>query len=426
MKVSGVTDQPIHIAYLAPELGALTSTFIYREVDALRKRGVSVALFSTVRPRTDRISEEAKPVVAETQYLYDASKAAIAASAVRYMARHPLRFGRTFAAVLRDAVLARTPSPGDRVKMLWHFLLGCRLATLLEPCRVAHLHAHFAHVPAAIAMYAALFAGIPFSFTAHANDIFERGTALQEKVRRAAFTAVISGYNRRFLEEQGCPADRIHVVHCGLDIRRYSFRDAPPMHSPPLLFSVGRFVEKKGYHILIEALAILRGRDVPFRSEIAGDGPLYEELAAKAETVSLRDSLEMPGALPQERVKAMLGEADVFVLPCVTAKSGDRDGVPVALMEAMALGVPVVSTTVSGIPELVTDEETGLLVAEGDAEALAGALERLVADPALREALSRRARKTIEARFNLETIAAELESLFRNPGLSRETTGGQE
>ena len=184
MKVSGETDQPLHIAYFAPELGALTSTFIYREVAALRNRGVSISLFSTSRPSETRISSEAEPIVAETEYLYDAQPIGVAAGALGYGVRHPLRFMRTLALAVRDAFAAKTPGFSDRVKMLWHFVAGCRLAALLEADGAQHVHAHFAHVPAAIAMYAANLAGIPFSFTAHANDIFERATALKESSRR--------------------------------------------------------------------------------------------------------------------------------------------------------------------------------------------------------------------------------------------------
>jgi len=413
MKRPVAAETLLNIAYLAPELGALTSTFVYREVEALRQRNVSIALFSTVQPDAARISDEAKPVVAETQYLYNGPQTALIGAVSGYFVRHPLRFARVLALAVRDALISRTPSAQDRLKMLWHFLLGCRLANLLMSRGCQHVHAHFAHVPAAIAMYGGLLAAVPFSFTAHANDLYERGTALREKVRRAAFTAVISDYNRRFLAEEGCLTQLIHIVHCGLDVTRYLFRPASPANTPPFLFSVGRFVEKKGFHVLVEALARLKDRGKQFHCVIAGDGPLYEETRDRAQAAGLLDSLELPGAMPQERVKELLQAADAFVLPCVVAKSGDRDGIPVALMEAMALGVPVVSTDVSGIPELIQDGENGLLMSEGDIDALAQALERILDEAPLRESLARRARTTIEMEFNLETIAGNLERLFR-------------
>ena len=425
MKAPRNADHRLTVAYLAPELGSLTSTFIYREVAALRERGLSIVLFSTDRPSDACTSEDAKPVIEETQYLYDASHFTRVACALGFVMRRPLRSARVLGVLVRDAVLARTPKPSDRVKMAWHFVTGCLLARKLEAQDVQHLHAHFAHVPAAVAMYAALLAGISFSFTAHANDLFERGTALREKVGRSAFTAVISEYNRRFLEAQGCNPERIHVVRCGLDTWRYAFRGESPANAPPLLFSVGRFVEKKGFHVLIEALALLRQRNVPFRCLIAGGGPLYETVRAQAEAAGLKDCLEMPGAMPQEHVKETFERAGVFVLPCVVAKSGDRDGIPVALMEAMALGVPVISTNVSGIPELIADGENGLLVPENDSKALANALERSIEDAVLRNTLARRARKTIEEDFNLETIAADLESLFRTASATGGSIGAE-
>jgi len=426
MKMAGATDQPLDIAYLAPELGALTSTFIYREISALRQRGISISLFSTMRPADTQVSEEAQSIVNETHYLYDVNGIVIAASALRYLAQHPLRFCRVSALMGRDAFLGRVPAFGDRIKMLWHFLTGCRLATFLESRRVQHIHAHFAHVPAAIAMYAGLLADIPFSFTAHANDLFERGTTLKEKVARSAFTVAISDYNRGFLMDAACRADRIHVVHCGLDITKYKFRAVTPKNAPPVLFSVGRFVEKKGFDILLEALSLLKQKGVSFHGVIAGTGPLYDEVQTKAQSSGLLDCLEMPGAMPQERIKDMLVTADVFVLPCVVAKSGDRDGIPVALMEAMALGVPVVSTDISGIPELITNGENGVLVAEKNPAALAQALERMLENPAIGETLAKQARKTIEEHFNLETIAANLELLFREAVSQFDKAGVQE
>lgn len=426
MKMSGAADRPLKIAYLAPELGTLTSTFVYREIEALRKRGVTIALYSTVRPMVEKASEEARSIIEETTYLYDARPVSIAIGALHCLICHPLRFCRALGLLVRDALMADTPAAFDRIKMFWHFLTGCRLATLLLARDVEHVHAHFAHVPAAIAMYAAMLAGIPFSFTAHANDLFERGTALKEKVARSAFTAAISGYNRRFLIDTGCPADRIHVVHCGLDVEQYEYRGKSPENGPAMLFSVGRFVPKKGFDVLLDALSLLKQKDLSFRCVIVGTGPLYDEMRTKAQSSGLLECLELPGAMPQERVKGILGSADVFVLPCVVAKSGDRDGIPVALMEAMALGVPVVSTALSGIPELVVNAENGLLVTPNDPVALSQALEQLIQSPAYGETLAKQARKTIEEQFNLETIAANLESLFHKSVSSQNETGGQE
>ncbi|MFO7974400.1 MAG: glycosyltransferase family 4 protein [Candidatus Hydrogenedentota bacterium] len=426
MKVSDDTDQLINIAYLAPELGALTSTFIYREVQALQKRGISIRLFSTTRPDEGQVSHEARSIIDETTYLYDARLLTILAGALNCLAHHPLRFCRAFVLLIHDILMSQTPSPYDRIKMLWHFLTGCRLATFLEHRHIQHVHAHFAHVPAAMAMYAGGLAGIPFSFTAHANDLFERGTALKEKVGRSAFAVAISDYNRRFLINIGGSAGRIHVVHCGLDVTKYKFRPAPPANTPPLVFSVGRFVEKKGFAILLEALSFLKQGGTAFHCVIAGTGPLYEEIDTKAQSSGLLECVDLPGAMPQERVKEIMGTADVFVLPCVVAESGDRDGIPVALMEAMALGIPVVSTDISGIPELIVNDENGLLVAPQDPLALSQALTHLLQDPAYGETLAKHARRTIEERFNLEIIAANLESLFRESISQRDASGGQQ
>jgi colanic acid/amylovoran biosynthesis glycosyltransferase len=377
----------------------VTSTFVYREIEALRRLGAEVETFSTHRPHDSVVSEEAVPLVGATRYLYDTPPGNILREAAALAVHAPGRFLRGLGRALRDAVAAEVPGIADRAKLLWHFGVGCALARDLEARGVRHLHAHFAHVPTAIAMYAAGLAGIPYSFTCHANDIFERPTALREKVARAGFAACISDYNRRHLIERGCDPERLCIVRCALDVENYSWEEPKRDRPRPLLYSVGRLVEKKGMAVLVDALRILRDRGRDFACKVVGGGPLTDALRRQIEDAGLQDRVELLGSQPQERVKALFREADIFVLPCVVAASGDRDGIPVALMEAMALGVPVVSTTVSGIPELIESGKNGLLAEPGDAASLAETLEHLLSDPELVRELSRNARNTLETTF---------------------------
>ena len=408
------------IAYIAPELGALTSTFVYREVEALRKRGYEVATFSTMHPLEQVVSEEARRIMAETDYLYARSRGRIVSEGLAELGQNPGAWLRTLGEALVDAVTARVPAPLDRVKLLWQFMAGAVLAGRLRKEGVQHLHAHFAHVPTAIAMYGAMIAGIPFSFTCHANDIFVRGTALKQKVNRSRFTACISDFNRQYLTHLGCDPKRMHIVRCAINLDEYGFEPPRPPEGPTRIFSVGRLVEKKGIFYLLEAASILRERGHEIQVRVAGGGPLYDDLRATVAKRSMSAYFELMGSQPQERIRELMHEADLFVLPCVVAKSGDRDGIPVALMEAMAMGVPVVSTTVSGIPELIHHETSGMLAEPEDSSNLAEAMARLITTPELATACARAARETMEREFeeglNAGRLAALIEGTPRGDG----------
>ena len=405
-------EERMKIAYIAPELGTLTSTFVYREVEALRKRGYEVVPFSTLRPREKVVSEEARRVVDETDYLYDRSRGRILSEAFAELAGNPGPWLRTFGEALLDAATARVPEPVDRVKLVWQFMAGAVLAGRLRATGVRHLHAHFAHVPTTIAMYAAAIAGIPFSFTCHANDIFERGTALRQKVNRSRFTACISDFNRHYLTHLGCNPARMHIVRCAINLDDYAYEPPRELDGPVRIFSVGRLVEKKGIFFLVEAASMLRERGHEVQVRVAGDGPLYDELRGMVAKRAMSGYVDLMGSQPQERIRELMRESDLFVLPCVVAKSGDRDGIPVALMEAMAMGVPVVSTTVSGIPELVQHEKSGMLAEPEDSSSLANAIARLILEPRLAAACAREARATMEREFEEGLNAARLGALI--------------
>jgi glycosyltransferase involved in cell wall biosynthesis len=243
---------------------------------------------------------------------------------------------------------------------------------------------------------------IPFSFTAHAWDIFKEQAMLPAKLRAADFVATISEYNRHYLNRL-CPAaaDRIHVVRCGVNLARFSHQHECRRVDPPLILSVGRLVEKKGLACLVEACARLHDRGIDFTCTIVGDGPQRNALARSIAARDLQEIVKLVGELPQEELCDLWQMACVFALPCTIARNGNRDGIPVALMEAMASGVPVVSTTISGIPELVEDGVTGLLVSSDDAEALSQAISRLLADPGLATRLARAGRQRVEREYDV-------------------------
>jgi colanic acid/amylovoran biosynthesis glycosyltransferase len=222
----------MNIAYLAPEFGALSSTFVYREVAELERLGFTVQTLSTRRPSDSVMSAEAIPFAERTAYLRERGLLRSLIDVLVCAVVHPIRFVRVFTTALRDALTCEAPSNWDRPKLVWHFVQGCTVARWLADAGSQHLHAHFAHVPTSIAMYGAMLAEVPFSFTAHANDIFERGVALREKVSRAKFVACISNFNRTYLSDRGCDASKLHVVRCGIDPAVYTLREPRPFNDP--------------------------------------------------------------------------------------------------------------------------------------------------------------------------------------------------
>jgi glycosyltransferase involved in cell wall biosynthesis len=257
-------------------------------------------------------------------------------------------------------------------------------------------------------------AGIPYSFTAHADDIFVRRPMLEEKVGAAAFVIAISDFNRRLLAQQigDDAARRIRVVHCGVPVAEFAPLPPAGASHPFTILCVGRLEPKKGQRHLIEACRILRERGIAFRCWLVGEGRERARLERARDAAGLGDSVELLGARSRSEVRALVADAHVFALPSVVAADGRTDGIPVALMEAMALARPVVSTLVSGIPELVADGHSGRLVAPGDAVALADAIEAIQRDADHATQLAREAARRVRERFDVHENAAELMRLF--------------
>jgi len=310
-----------------------------------------------------------------------------------------------------------------RLAALRHFLKAGYLADMLFREPVAHLHAHFATSPSLVAMFTHQLTGVPYSLTAHAKDIYvNRPDLIRAEIARAQAVVTCTDYNRRYLLSQFSSAcdGKVRCIYHGLDLSQFKFRaqfkfQAPGARDtgPPLILSVARLVEKKGLSNLIAAAEILRRRGRSFRVEIIGNGPLRRALQARVSELALNDRVRLLGAQPQEAVHKAYHRASVFALPCVVTANGDRDGIPNVLLEAMASGVPVVATQVSGIPELIDAERDGLLVEPNSPEKLADAIDRLLTQPELGERLASAARSKIEARFSVEDGARQLLELFR-------------
>ena len=431
------------IAYLAPEIPALSATFVYHEILALREKGFEVLPVSVHPPASPATEECATLLAKETLQLYPLGTVSFLAAAIYCNLRHPLRYLSAAGMLLGDMI---TVGFFNRAAagLLYRFLAATRLTKILEEHGCRHLHVHFAHVPTDIAMYAARLAGITFSFTSHANDLFERGWLLKEKVARSARAMTISEYNRRFLVSQGADRAKIAIVRCGVDSGRFDDRikatkpvpppDLPPLgggvspltqrgrvgegggvdYEVPVIGSLGRLVEKKGFDTLIAAAGILLRNGRSFRIEIAGDGPLKAELLTQARQEGVADCITFLGPVANDIVPEWLCGLSQFVLACRVDSNGDMDGIPVALMESMAAGIPVISTTVSAIPELLEHETSGLVVAPADPQSLADAIARLCDDAELRSRCIAGGRLKVAGEFSEEANAEKLSQLFQS------------
>ncbi len=312
---------------------------------------------------------------------------------------HPARTLRTLGGLHRAAGL----NPWAHAKLLAVTPKALSASWRLARLGVEHIHAHFANQMADCAAIAGQVAGIPFSFTAHAYDIYsttpqQRNETLGWKLRHAARAVAVSEYGARLLRAHLPPeaASRVQVAYVGIPMELFRAEPPSPEREPLRLLAVARLCEKKGIDTLLSACALLRDRRVAFELAVFGDGPLRAALEAQAERLGLGAAVRFGGAVPQEEIARQMRACHAFVLPCRRDRHGDMDGIPTVFMEAMATGRPVVSCAVSGIPELVRDGETGLLVPADDPVALADAIARLANDPGLRARLGTAARALVE------------------------------
>ncbi|CUH64773.1 Glycosyltransferase KanE [Thalassovita gelatinovora] len=398
--------EPTHIAYLTGEYPRATDTFIQREVAELRKQGFTVETTSIRRTSVEHlVGPEQREEAANTFYVINA-----AAKPMVSLRAH-LRALRRPAAYFRALRLALKTSPGGlkaTLYQLFYFAEAVVLAAHLQDKGVQHLHNHIAKASCTVAMLCHEISGIPYSFTLHGPDIFFEPIRwrLDEKIARASFTACISDFCR----SQGMSFadrghwDRMHIVHCGVDPERYAGQgDRAGNH---LLF-VGRLAAVKGLPVLFEAMTGALEHHPDLRLTLIGDGPERAALEAEAVKAGLADRVEFLGYKSQSEVAGMLQQIDALILPSFA------EGVPVVLMEAMAAGLPVVTTQIAGIPELVEQGKSGILVPPGDAPALQRAISQILSDSGKANAMGQTGRAKVKTDFNITNEAAWLGKLIR-------------
>lgn len=334
------------------------------------------------------------------------------------IAAAPFRFGTRFFAALGNSLFGKRENLRARVAGIAHFFVACYwAATLLARGeRVTHIHSQWINSCGTIGMYGAWLLGVSFSFTGHAADLFRERCALEDKIRRAEFICCISEFHRQFFLKNGARPEQLIIVYCGIN-PEWFYPPGPRQGSadrPYRILSSGRLVEKKGFAYLIDACRMLADRGEHFECIIGGSGELEAELRAQVQKLNLADKVIITGkALQQEKIIEFMHAGDVYALPCVWASDNDVDGLPQMLMEAMACGLPAISTRLVGIPDLIRNEETGLLVAPNNTAELADALARLMHDQALAARLAESGRQWVYEKFDLKNCLDPLVAQYR-------------
>jgi len=393
-------------AYVLKMYPRFSETFIVAEILAREAAGDRIEIFSLLPTNDARFHPELARVQAPVTYIDRPIKTVALWEALQLAGEAGLTaaIGRNFAELA--AVTA-----DEAVQAI-------NLATALQGRNIRHMHVHFASGATTVARLASFITGIPFSFTAHAVDIFHesvRDDDLRLKLEQAHHAVTISQYNMRYLRRRfPSSTARLHLVRNGLELERFPYREPRPLEATLRIAAVGRLVEKKGFQYLLPAAAELLDQGVKLDLRIAGTGLMAEELEAGIGQHRLGAHVRLLGPQTQDQVHELLHSSDVFVAPCVVGADGNADGMPTVLLEAMATGVPCVSTSVTGIPEVVRNGSTGVLVRPGNPHALARGICTLGSPATDRLAMSRNARALIEEDYDVHRQAELLRSLSRS------------
>jgi glycosyltransferase involved in cell wall biosynthesis len=389
------------VAYLLERFPSFGQTFCYREVAELERQGTKVHVYSIRRPVSEPRQDWDEQLVRRVHYLPEED------ALVREVDR-AVREGRVSSAT-RDA-LEKWGRRSDFLRLYQAIYVGLRL----QEAGVGRLHAHFAGMAARTAFWINRFFGIPYSFTAHANDIFaprDFEVSLAKLLTNAEAIVTVSDYAAEFLRNRFPEAaSKVHRIYNGVDLSRFHPVDFGS--GIPAILSIGRLIEKKGFADLIAACRLLKPRGRDFICEIIGEGPLETALQSQIVREELESCVKLVGPQTQSQISLRLAHATIFALPCTREEGGGMDNLPTVIMEAMAAGLPVISTPLAGVPEMVETGVNGLLVPEHDPEALCAAIEYLIANPEQARRFGDRGREIARERFSIETSGRALQSLF--------------
>jgi colanic acid/amylovoran biosynthesis glycosyltransferase len=409
--------RPLRVAYLLLHFPRFTETFVAAEIDAIRAHSIDVRIISLLSPRSGIVQRLSQQLLQYTWYAPSVLNPVLWRAQVHFL----LKSRRLYLHLLRTLLSQPYPKQPLRLflKRLVVFLKAVAVAHYLEGSGIELLHSHFAWLSGAATWICARLLGVPFTVTVHAYDIFSSRNELLPLIsREAARVIAISEFNRAHIAALGtCAADLISVIHCGVNLA--TLPDSPdkqtkrPAGGPFKILSVGNLVAKKGHSNLVAACRLLKINGLDFCCTIIGGGPDETFLRRQIETHGLQLQVQLLGRRSLSEIIDAYHQHDLFVLACTVAPDGAKDGIPVVLMEAGKEGLPLISTAISGIPELVRHAHTGWLVPTDDPTALADAIAGLAADPALRVRLGRNARALVESEFNIDRSTLQLAALFR-------------
>jgi glycosyltransferase involved in cell wall biosynthesis len=419
-KTMSTFDPPV-LGMILKGYPRISETFISNEIRLLEELGLAIHLFSMRQPRENFTHDSVKKIRAAVDYLPETLIKPLPRLVYHNFclaAQNPRVYGAALKTAYRRFLRTRKPAT------IKHLLqAGYLVHRFLEASRVTHLHAHFAHSPTSVAMFTAQLSGLPFSFTAHAKDIYTSDPRqLREKIGLARFVVTCTEYNRRHLFElaDGYKTP-IHRIYHGIDVALFThegeIRKTPVQ--PYRILTVARLTAKKGLPTIYRALKLLHDRQVAFYHTHIGGGEDREKILSLIRELGLVSVTQLMGTQPHDVVLEQYKNSDLFVLGCEVAPDGDRDGIPNVLMESMAMGLPLVVTNISGIPELVENEKTGLLVPPADPQQLAAAMLRMLTDEDLRNRVTAAGRRRVEMDYDNRRLVQDLAGIYRQAGLGQ-------
>ncbi|MCH7750535.1 MAG: glycosyltransferase [Planctomycetes bacterium] len=403
----------IKVAYILHRFPYLTETFIMREMHSLRDNNVDLHIFSLLSPIHNIVHKEAKELAPLARYSPFVSLEIVLAL-LFFLIWSPIRFARSFVKTIRQT----WREPRLLLRTLVLFPKTVFYARQMQRLEVQHIHAHFVWLEGIAAGIVSELTGVTFSIHPHAFGLFSRDQQdVRVELENATKIVTVSRYHQDYIENL-CPRIRagdIQIVHYGVDTQLFRPLRNPLKNNPPRILSVGRLVEKKGHKYLVDACALLKQRGVAFQCEIVGSGKKErKELQTRIDNHGLADCVTLLGAQGQEEILKLCQTSDVLALACIRARDGDQDGMPNVLIEAMACGLPVVTTRIAGIPEIVKDGYNGRLALDRDVGSLADGIEDLIQDEYARLEFGRRARETVVQHFEIKSNAARLAHVFRS------------
>ncbi len=408
------------IGFILKGYPRLSETFILNEILLLERLGFKLHIIAMRNPGETAVHENLKRVRAQVTYIPDYFWPfffAFIKANMRLWWRKPGVYWSAFSFALLRSLRQFSSSTIKRFAQAAYLVenhLHNQRDGRFEHIDVAHLHAHFSHGPTTVAFFASWLTGTTYSFSAHAKDIYlQEHDFLRDKIAHARFVVTCTEFNKNYLQKVSGNAASIFRCYHGLHLEAFS---APRKNHPnavPNILSIGRFVPKKGFPVLLHALHELRQQGLQFHCRIVGSGPMKDELLQLLSTLQMRDCVELLAPMPQEKLLEHYRAADLFALACEVQEDGDRDGIPNVLVEAMAMGIPVVSTAISGIPELVEEGVNGFLVPEKNSEALAAAMSKLLRRPELALRLGLAGRAKVESEFDALRNVERIGELLR-------------